>query len=172
VNDFGPRLAELRRELGLNQAELAKEAGVSQATISRLESLESPPSDIRLLSRIAKAVKRPLSDFLPEQGSSCDTEFWAFCPNPRCPDNKRVWISDEDPVLIKWDSWAGYPSAEFDETYFCPSCGTELVKECPSCKRRFPRKGKNNFCVKCGQTIFANPTQKELDQIASEISPF
>ena len=69
MEGFGSRLLELRKELKLSQAELAEEAGVSQATISRLEGLDQPPSDVRLLTKIAKAVKCPLSDFMPEQAA-------------------------------------------------------------------------------------------------------
>src|SRR4051812_29596067 len=92
MDSFGPRLAELRKQAGLSQAELASVVGVSQATISRLESSNGYPKDMRLLSKISKALGEPLSVLLPEDvlkefSHHLGDSFFAFCPNPFCDRN-------------------------------------------------------------------------------------
>jgi transcriptional regulator with XRE-family HTH domain len=168
----GALLAEIRKELKLSQAELAASAGLSQATISRLENSEEWGSDIRVLSKIAKAVNRPLSDFLPQTPAYPGNEhFFALCPNPLCSRNRHS-VNEKGPAVY-WQSWSSYPSTEFADVNFCPSCGTELVKECPNCKRRFPAK-ESRYCIRCGERICKRPTSDEwkaIEEIHTQSTP-
>jgi transcriptional regulator with XRE-family HTH domain len=170
---FGEHLLNLRTEQGLSQTELAKAAGVSQATISRLETQDECPTDIRILKKIAKVFNRPLTELLPDAGNTSFNEeyFAAFCQNPFCQQNKHS--NKSSGVLVHWNSWQNYPASEFNEINFCPCCGEELVKECAGCKRRFAGT-ESRFCIKCGEKITTRPTQddwKKLEELYKREAP-
>jgi DNA-binding XRE family transcriptional regulator len=166
MQHFGSSLAELRKARKLSQAEMAAQAGVSQATVSRLEASEKHPTDVRLLAKLAKALETPLSELLPA-GSDLPfrygEQFYAFCPNPFCSLN-RTGIDKEGVPFVSWTSTTSYPSNEFDEVNYCATCGTELVKDCPSCKRRFDQQ-RTNYCVTCGERVSDHPTEEEWARI-------
>lgn len=170
---IGNRITELRKsKWKWSQAELAAKAGVSQATISRIEGLTGPSSkDVRLLAKVAKALDEPLVEILPEgfleetlQIGAEDT-FLAFCPDPFCTAN-TYGLADDGTASVSWTSKCEYSTAWFDETNFCAACGSDLVKECSNCKRRF---GKTipKFCVNCGNRIRKRPTQEDWENIGA-----
>lgn len=163
MGPIGKTIADLRKQKEMSQAALAKEIGVSQATISRLEALEDEVGDIRLLSKVARALGERLDTFLPEDVLRGGDVFVAFCPNPHCESNKLEMDEDGNPSLT-WESWNKYPSDQFNEYNYCPDCGTELVKECPNCKRRFETM-KPRYCFTCGEEICKRPTEKQWDDI-------
>jgi transcriptional regulator with XRE-family HTH domain len=171
MEEFGSQIAELRKSMQMSQAELAMAAGVSQATISRLESSAATPSDIRLLAKLAKALKQPLTDFLPQNAVFVpDQVFYAFCPNPIC--NKNT-LDRTGPLrrLVLWTSWRPYPSEDFENINFCGACGKELVKECPECRLRFVEEA-SEYCTRCGHKINNQPTQEQLNQLVDDDIPF
>jgi len=168
VDKFSAKLQELRRTSGLTQVELAKRVGVSQGTISRLESSDGTP-DIRLVARVAKAFNEPLANLIPESireailNSQHGDQFFAFCGNPFCKEN-NLDLRGREPMLY-WKSGSSYPVEQFDEVNFCTRCGKELVKECPSCKRRLDRAG-IMFCITCGTQISPRPTAEDMKEIS------
>jgi transcriptional regulator with XRE-family HTH domain len=168
---FGKQIADLRKKRELSQAQLATAAGVSQATISRLESADECPTDFRLLSKISKALEEPLAELLPPGYlqealvSTGEQVFAAYCPNPLCEENKHGIGRNGEP-FIEWSSSQMYAMALFGEINYCDSCGTELVKECPNCKRRFA-KNATQFCRTCGERVCERPTQEEWNIIKS-----
>jgi len=170
----GKIIAELRKERDLSQGALAKEVGVSQATISRLEALENEGADIRLLSKIARALGQRLDALLPEDflkelsRDSIGDLFVAFCPNPLCMTNK-VGLDREGRPSVTWESAQSYPSSGFLEYNYCPECGEELVKECPECKRRFETK-RPRFCFTCGARVCERPTDEEWKIIRQHLA--
>jgi DNA-binding XRE family transcriptional regulator len=169
MDHFGRQLSELRKQASRSQADLASAIGVSQATISRLEAAESCPTDIRLLSKIAKALNEPLNALVPEQfleqllPNFYGETFSAFCPNPFCDLNAHG-LDATGAVAVSWKSWDKYDSSRFDEVNFCHRCGTELVKDCPSCKHRFDQKSAQ-FCMTCGTRITSRPTAEEWKKL-------
>lgn len=172
---FGNHIAELRRKKGLSQADLAAASALSQATISRLEAADRFTKDIRLLSKVANALREPLSDLLPDDflqetlQTNGEETFFAFCPNPFCTENTNGLDNDGNP-FIRWTSNGIHQSAQFDQTNFCAACGTELVKECPSCKRRFEHK-RTKFCITCGSQVCDRPTAEEWQRIREIYEP-
>jgi len=148
----------------MSQGALAGLCGVSQATISRLEASEEEPSDIRVLSRIGRALGIALRDLVPERSQPISSlapfEFYAYCPNPHCSSN-NVKIEPKGPV-VEWKSWKAYPEEDFVNINFCGSCGAELLKECPNCRRRFTDKYAN-YCITCGQTVWRVLTEEERE---------
>lgn len=170
--EFGPRLAALRKRNGLTQVEFGDSLGISQARISRLEKDEDWPTDVRLVAEIAKAFKLPVYDFVPEAslerlfGTHEQTQFfYAFCPNPFCPSNKHG--KAEGSYRVWWSSGQSVALAEFDHTNFCKSCGTRLVKDCPSCSALLDQKGQR-YCGACGAPVTERPTPKEWQRIEDE----
>jgi transcriptional regulator with XRE-family HTH domain len=168
MNELSARLVELRKTREMSQADLAKAIGVSQGMISRIETAELPPSDLKLLSRIAKVLGVPASELIPEelrtllQGSDNEGMFFAFCPNPKCPRNK-LEFHDDEPVLY-WSSGQRFPSEAFVEVNYCRSCGEELIKECKNCKRRL-NEADTRYCITCGTQICQRPTAAEWQEI-------
>lgn len=158
------RIAELRAEQKMTQAQLADLAGVSQATISRLESINEDSDlrqDTRLLGKIAKGLKVSLAELFPDCFSPRlkGEEFWAFCPNPMCEKNESGVYENGTPHVC-WKSGSLYCSDDYDDVNYCTHCGTQLVKECPNCRKpleeRYPK-----FCIKCGHKICSRPTAEE-----------
>jgi transcriptional regulator with XRE-family HTH domain len=152
MENFGDKLTALRKEANLSQAQVAEKVGISQTTISRLESTKVYSGDVAVVAKLARLFKVPLKELLPylQAGVIGDT-FFAVCPNPDCEDNS------EFPNQVTWASFREYPSSDFSEINFCPTCGTALCKECPSCQRRFDKKF-TLFCVRCGARVIDNPT--------------
>ena len=93
----------------------------------------------------------------------------AFCPNALCDRNERSRAADGS-LRIVFKSSESYPGSKFDEINFCARCGEELVKECPSCKRRIRTKGAR-FCVTCGAQVSNRPTQAEWEEVAKMLPP-
>ena len=169
VFEFGPRLAALRKNCDLSQSSLAEAVGVSQATISRLEASPETPSDIRLLSRVATALDTTILEVL----EGCDLPeslimgatgaFYAFCPNPICGSNEHGRSRDGG-FFIRWRSGSSYEAEQFDEVNYCGLCGTELVKECPSCKKRLKNRA-DRYCVACGSPLSDRPTDEDYAEM-------
>jgi hypothetical protein len=90
-------------------------------------------------------------------------KFYAFCPNPLCERNEAGTKIDDSPY-VKWTSGREYFSEEFAETNYCESCGTQLIKECPSCGKRLSRAG-TRFCITCGAPVVERPTHEEWEEI-------
>lgn len=173
---FGERLAKLREHAGITQRDLAKKVRVSQATISRLESSAEPPSDILLLSRLARELDTTFSELAPGIELRSGTHeieregefFFSFCPNPFCQRNKRDMLNGAH--VMYWTSYDGFPCSEFNEVNYCESCGTELVKECPNCQKRLGKKW-TRFCTRCGKRIIERPTDEEWVTIKKLVKP-
>lgn len=167
-----PSIVELRKSRNMSQADLASAVGVSQATISRLEKDEGAAT-IQALAKIARVFAYDLRDLLPPDrlrelsGAFVGDEFYAFCPNPFCRDN-TTGVKDGIPT-VTWKSGKSYETELFEETNFCPSCGTELAKECPSCSRKLERNAK--YCIACGKEITNHPTEDEWKRIKSLHTP-
>jgi transcriptional regulator with XRE-family HTH domain len=173
MDHFGAYIRTRREELRLSQTTLALAIGASQAAVSRLESSKEAPSDFRLLAKLARALKQPLSEFLKStdilaSNVLTEEEFFAFCPNPFCDTNELT--NGRQGILVYWSSWASYPGEQFLEINFCPCCGTEFVKECGQCKRRFPKK-ESRYCIRCGEKICHRPTEEEWAIITEMFNP-
>lgn len=160
-------LAPLRKKKKYSQARLAELAGVSQATISRLEKEEQQP-DLKLLAKIAPALDVELSEIVPEEllnnllGQTYQEYFYVFCPNPLCERNE-VGIQKDGSPYARWKSGHTYDMSRYKEVNFCTRCGTDLVKECPSCKRTLDQGSR--FCISCGSKITERPTKEEWKRI-------
>jgi hypothetical protein len=89
--------------------------------------------------------------------------FWAYCPNPLCEENEAGIGRDCEPY-VTWKSGKNYLSDQFDDVNFCESCGRELAKECPSCKKPL-EKANAKFCKKCGARICTEITEDEWNLI-------
>ena len=166
MNAFGEQLSALRKERSISQAAIADQVGVSQATISRLESLSMPPSDTRLIAKLSRSLGVRVSELLSESslqdlwGEAPDESFVAFCPNPFCKRNVHYVDADDGSLTVRWDSSERYLASQYDEFNFCGECGEDLVKECPSCRRRMDT-DRLRFCVTCGSRICERPTDAE-----------
>lgn len=166
---FGETISALRKGQDMSQQELAGKAELSQATVSRLESLEEFPSDLKLLSKLARALSQPLAEFLPESfadeffPTNREDNFHAFCPNPFCSRNTNG-RNQNGSVFVQWASNSNYSSLEYDAINFCGTCGIELVKECSNCGRRIGS-GLPSYCVSCGNEISDRPTRQEWKKI-------
>ena len=66
VADIGPRLKELRSELGLSLQQMSAIAEVSAASIHKIERGDMVPT-ITTLLKLASAFRRPLSDLIDER---------------------------------------------------------------------------------------------------------
>lgn len=64
VKQFGERLREVRRSLGITQRELAEKAHLSEGYVARLEAGDTSPG-LDLMSRLAAALNVLLTDLLP-----------------------------------------------------------------------------------------------------------
>src|ERR1019366_7293308 len=116
MNNSSAKVSELRKGLQLTQVELAKRAGLSQGTISRIESGEDPPTDLRLWIKIAKALEEPIESPPPDEllraaEASQSETFYAFCPNPFCETNKL--IMENEKASLRWASGVRFHSASF-----------------------------------------------------------
>lgn len=166
---FGNTISALRKRQEMSQNELAQEAGLSQATVSRLEGLDEFPSDLKLLSKLARALSEPLAELLPESfadeihSTNQRRTFQAFCPDPFCSRNS-TGRNENGNVYFDRKSNTQYSSQDYETINFCGSCGTDLVKECSSCKRRISN-GLSRFCVSCGNEISNRPTTEEWKKI-------
>jgi transcriptional regulator with XRE-family HTH domain len=166
---IGSRIAKARLALKLSQLELAGALGVSQATISRLESSDEYPKDIRLLAKVARELEIPIAEVFPQglfEGTDA-APFFVFCPNPLCGGNDRT-MRDGSPTLSY--KAAKHSAREFDKANYCKLCGTELVKDCPACGRRFTD-GISKFCETCGQKIFPEILEDQWEQIRKLAAP-
>jgi len=161
-------LVAFRKRQDLSQTQLADLVGVSQATISRIETGESRPT-LQLLSKIARALETPLREVVPREhlhellGQDAMLTFYAFCPNPFCEKNKLSRRDSKN--VVSWVSGELHPAESFDEVNYCSRCGTELLKECPSCGRHLEEAG-TLFCISCGARISKRPTKEEWKRIA------
>ena len=161
-------IANRRKAKNLSQEELAQLAGLSQTTISRAEKGEGSINP-RILAKIARALGVPVREIAEESTLQDRLEqgavesFYAMCPNPLCRRNELTRVGGKP--AVSWKSGQFYPIARRDETNFCPDCGTELVKECPSCGRILEDRGAR-YCISCGNSIHSRPTTEEWAQIA------
>lgn len=163
------KIATFRKRKKLSQSKLAELADVSQASISRIEKEEQQP-DLKLYAKIAQALKVELSEIVPEEllnellGQAYQENFYAFCPNPFCDKNKTGLYENTYKAYVLWNSGSSHHIDRYDETNFCSRCGTDLVKECPSCKRKLEDQG-SRFCISCGSKITDRPTKDEWETI-------
>jgi transcriptional regulator with XRE-family HTH domain len=161
----GIAIARLRKRKKLSQEELAIVADVSQATVSRLEKQEQAAS-LQTLAKIARALGVGLSELTPTDALSPpdphEDTYYAFCENPFCSLN-RLHTSDGAPV-VTWGSWQSNRTSSWAELNFCRSCGSDLVKECPSCSKRLDESG-TRYCTRCGTQITKRPTEDEWKKI-------
>lgn len=160
-------LVALRKSRELSQAQLAKEVGVSQATISRLEKGEYKPP-LKLLVKLARSFDLQLRDVIDPAalrdvlGPNDDTRFYAFCPNPLCQANEIDSDEDGKPCIV-WKSANHYSRDSYNDVNFCHQCGTELVKECPSCDRLLEHRAR--YCIRCGAQVTDRPTEQDWKRI-------
>lgn len=163
------RIVSLRRRAGISQAELAEKAGTSQPTISRLERAKDPSPDARLLSRIADSLDVAVTDLVPQDlleklvPVDHSSTFYAFCPNPFCEAN-RIGLAKNGKPTLWWSSGSHYDIDRFGEINFCSKCGTQLVKECPSCKKKLRESG-SRYCQTCGTKVTDRPTEDDWNRI-------
>lgn len=167
---WGQEIAEWRKNANYSQAELAHELEISQSSVSRLESMDVCPDDFRLLSKLARALHRELTEIIPDYLQESilprndSNVFYAFCDNPFCDSNEHL-IRDGRPY-VNWKSSKSFPSELFQYKNFCPRCGNDLIKECPNCKRRLEERF-TRFCGACGAKMTDHPTEDEWARIAS-----
>lgn len=161
------RIAELRKEKNISQEQLAKEFGVSQATISRLESGEFEPS-LQVLAKTARYFNIDLREIVPAErlNNLLDTRavnsIFAFCPNPFCDSNE--FYKQDGQSWIRWKSGKSYDANRYEEINFCTRCGSDLIKECPSCGKLIEESGAK-YCIRCGEKIVDRPTKEEWERI-------
>jgi transcriptional regulator with XRE-family HTH domain len=75
--EAGPRVARLRRAMGMGLRELSRQAGVSLATLSALEKGESSPT-LATLHKVLKALRTDFAGFFaPEEGAGVRPVFAA-----------------------------------------------------------------------------------------------
>ena len=132
-----------------------------------IEASEEGPSDFRLLTRIARVLKQPVSEYMSEDPSFGLEAFFAFCPNPICDGNSVR--KNNGKLVLFWNSWQDYPAQQFNDINFCPLCGEGLIKDCNQCHRRFPQK-ESRFCIRCGEQICKRPTDEEWDKLKNRFA--
>ncbi len=163
------KITAIRKKQKFSQSKLAELAGVSQASISRIEKEEQQP-DLKTFAKIAQALEVELSEIVSEEllndllGQTNQEYFYAFCPNPFCDKNETGLQKDGKTPLVFWSSGSSHHVNRYDETNFCSRCGTDLVKECPSCKRKLEDQG-SRYCISCGCKITDRPTKVEWETI-------
>lgn len=168
-NNSAQKITSIRKRQKLSQSKLALLADVSQASISRIEKEEQQP-ELKLFAKIAKALNVELSEIVPEEllnellGQTYQEQFYAFCPNPFCDKNGTGLNKSTGKPFVLWNSGTSHHIDRYDESNFCSRCGTDLVKECPSCKRKLEDKG-SRFCISCGSKISDRPTEDEWKKI-------
>ena len=89
-NEFGAKIADLRKEKGLTQAQLADLLNISNKTISRWETGEGYP-DISVLSALANHLHVTVDQLLADEAQ--------FEPEPQTQSNsekKRQFYNKED----------------------------------------------------------------------------
>lgn len=167
MTDQQTNIAPLRKKKKLSQQKLAELAEVSQATISRLEKGEQE-INVKTLAKIARALDVELTELAPpdvlNSKAAAQDGFYAFCPNPFCRLNRRQLENGE--ATVRFSSGSSHASGEWTEINFCRSCGTDMVKECPSCKLRLKEHAR--FCTRCGHELTSRPTPEEWKQIREE----
>lgn len=65
------------------------------------------------------------------------TKFFSVCPNSHCKFTENIT-----------DTGVAH-------CHYCPKCGSELVTECPACRRPIWYKGK--YCGGCGHSFKTQP---------------
>jgi len=160
-------ISDIRKSQNLSQAELAEKVGVSQSTISRFEKGDLELS-LQVLAKIARTLDVTVREIVSQEtfyeflGQQDQETFYAFCPNPFCDLNK---LDNKDGTPhVYWKSGSKCAAWQFDEINYCSHCGTDLVKECSSCGRKFEERN-TRFCVTCGNQITNRPTDKEWEEI-------
>lgn len=101
MEDMGKRLAELRRERGLNQEELAEKLGVSRQAVSKWERGESTPDIANLvsLSELYQVSIDYLAKGEGEDGSPLQSEAEPAESDATRIDEPVGWAAlDSDPV--------------------------------------------------------------------------
>ena len=89
VKDIGDRIAELRREKGLNQDELAELAMLSRISIARYETGKIEPG-AKALGRIADALEVSTDTILGRDEETQEEEKQQKPQAPRTPEAKAV----------------------------------------------------------------------------------
>ena len=69
---IGRRLREAREYLGLSQEFIAEQLGVPRASVSAIETGRRKVSGLEL-KQLARLLKRPVADFLEDQGVETET---------------------------------------------------------------------------------------------------
>jgi len=64
VREFGPRLRELRIQVGMSQDELARKAGIDHTYLSKIEGGKKQPPSEEATARLAEALNTSKSDLL------------------------------------------------------------------------------------------------------------
>jgi transcriptional regulator with XRE-family HTH domain len=107
--NIGPRVREVREDLGMSQAELARRAGVSRNTVVLIEASKRTPS-VGLLEKLARQLRTQMAELVREPGErkEADLRTWRHLLN-----------------LI----WGMAAESGEDLELLVPSLVTELVEE-------------------------------------------
>jgi hypothetical protein len=141
---------------------------VSIATISRDLTGQTPDIPKARLDAYAKILRVPFKYLAteedlraqirqpnpPSQDGELSVKYWAFCPYKCCPTARwAVWKQTGEPAKFHDHGWF---NAE-EEGRYCRRCGTELVKECRTCKKQKIEHRGDLYCGTCGER-FAETT--------------
>ncbi len=104
-NEFGAKIADLRKEKGLTQAQLADLLNISNKTVSRWETGEGYP-EITLLSPLARALGVTVDELLaePAKENGDDDESQSDSDNSHISQNNGSKPKKHKEIPVEWQS--------------------------------------------------------------------
>ena len=121
-NEFGAKIADLRKEKGLTQAQLADFLNISNKTVSRWETGEGYP-EITLLSPLARALGVTVDELLAEQAkeNGDDDESQSDSDNSHISQNNGSKPKKHNEIPVEW------PELNFKDIFRRPIVITNVL---------------------------------------------
>ena len=121
-NEFGAKIADLRKEKGLTQAQLADLLNISNKTVSRWETGEGYP-EITLLSPLARALGVTVDELLaePAKENGDDDESQSDSDNSHISQNNGSKPKKHNEIPVEW------PELNFKDIFRRPIVITNVL---------------------------------------------